>query len=178
MALEVIGKSSPANRYVRQILVAGRRAQEIIEHVLTFGRRRDRQYRPIKPQPVVEEAIALIRASLADAVSLRTQLNAPDAWIMSDPTELHQVVMNLCTNAAQAVAGRGMITLDLDALKIDETLDLSHGTLPVGRHVRLAISDTGEGISGAAMEHIFEPFFTTKPAGQGTGLDFRPCTAS
>jgi signal transduction histidine kinase len=170
MALEVLEKSSPANRYVRQIMAAGRRAQDIIEQVLTFGRRRDRQHRQIEVQPIVEEAVNLVRASLSSAVSLQVQLNAPGVWIMGDPTELHQVIMNLCTNAAQAMGGRGVIELALDVFEVSDTWELSHGTLPAGRHVRLAVKDSGEGIEPAAMERIFEPFFTTKPAGQGTGL--------
>src|SRR5262249_31619647 len=112
--------------------------------------------------------------SLADALSLRTRLHAPDTWIIGDETELQQVVLNLCTNAAQAMGGHGVITLDLDALAIGDAAELSHGVLAAGRYVRLAVSDTGAdpggGLAGWAMDMIFEPFFTTKPPGQGTGL--------
>ncbi|MPZ21860.1 MAG: response regulator, partial [Luteitalea sp.] len=89
---------------------------------------------------------------------------------MGDPTELQQVVMNLCTNAAQAMEGRGVLTLALDTIDSKDMMRLSNGSLPSGRYVRLLVRDTGHGIDEAALERIFEPFFTTKPAGQGTGL--------
>jgi CheY-like chemotaxis protein len=93
-----------------------------------------------------------------------------DAVVMGDPTELQQVVMNLCTNAAQAMDGRGVLRIDLDTIATRQAFRLSHGSLPAGRYVRLTVRDSGHGIDQATMERIFEPFFTTKRAGQGTGL--------
>jgi CheY-like chemotaxis protein len=89
---------------------------------------------------------------------------------MGDPTELQQVVMNLCTNAAQAMDGRGVLRIGLDTIAPRRALRLSHGSLPAGRYIRLKVRDSGNGIDQATMERIFEPFFTTKRAGQGTGL--------
>jgi CheY-like chemotaxis protein len=89
---------------------------------------------------------------------------------MGNATEFQQVVMNLCTNAAQAKEGHGVIDVTLDTIDAPEEQSLSHGTLPTGRYVRLAVTDTGPGIEAAVMEHIFEPFFTTKRPGRGTGL--------
>jgi CheY-like chemotaxis protein len=90
--------------------------------------------------------------------------------MMGDPTELQQVVMNLGTNAAHAMDGQGTIELELDEIETADALTLSHGSVAAGRHIRLAVSDTGHGIDQATMERIFEPFFTTKPVGEGTGL--------
>ena len=90
--------------------------------------------------------------------------------LRGDPTELQQVVMNLCANAAQAMDGRGVLRVGLDTISPRRTLGLSHGSLPAGRYVRLKVRDSGHGIDPATMERIFEPFFTTKEAGQGTGL--------
>jgi signal transduction histidine kinase len=170
MALAVLLKDSRARRYVQQIMKAGERAQDVVEQVLAFGRRRERQHRPIRVEPVVAEAIDLIRASFPSTLSIRTRLKAGSASMMGDPTELQQVVMNLCTNAAQAMEGRGVLALALDTIDSEDMLTLSHGSLPAGRYVRLLVRDTGHGIDQAALERIFEPFFTTKPAGQGTGL--------
>jgi signal transduction histidine kinase len=170
MALAVLLKDSHARRHILQIMKAGERAQHIVEQVLAFGRRREREHSPLDARAVVEEAVDLVRASLPATVSLRTDLGAGDALLMGDPTELQQVVMNLCTNAAQAMEGRGTIRINLDTISAKRALRLSHGSLPAERYVRLKVRDSGHGIDQATMERIFEPFFTTKDTGQGTGL--------
>jgi signal transduction histidine kinase len=170
MALAVLLKDSHARRHVLQIMKAGERAQHIVEQVLAFGRRREREHRPVSAGAVIAEAVDLVRASLPATLSLRTGLAAEDAVLMGDPTELQQVVMNLCTNAAQAMGGRGVLRIGLDTIAPRRTLGLSHGSLPAGRYVRLKVRDSGHGIDQATMERIFEPFFTTKRVGQGTGL--------
>jgi len=170
MALAAIVKESRARRYVEQIMKAGERAQHVVEQILAFGRRHERQLRPIGMQGIVAEAVNLVRASLPATLTVRTRLRAANASVMGDPTEIQQVVMNLCTNAAQAMEGRGAISLLLDPVDTDSTIRLSHGSLAAGRYLRLSVRDTGPGMDRATMEHIFEPFFTTKPAGHGTGL--------
>ncbi|WP_119274174.1 two-component system VirA-like sensor kinase [Taklimakanibacter deserti] len=170
MALDVVAADSRARRHIRQIMKAGARAQGVIEQVLAFGRRRERRHKPISVEPVVTEAVGLIRASFPSTLSVKMHLAANNATMVGDPTELQQVVMNLCTNAVQAMDGRGVLDIDLDTVERGQDLALSHGSLPAGRHVRLAVRDTGQGIDPAVMERIFEPFFTTKPAGKGTGL--------
>ncbi|MDK1374121.1 MULTISPECIES: two-component system VirA-like sensor kinase [unclassified Sinorhizobium] len=170
MALAVLLKESRARRYLEQIMKAGERAQDVIEQVLAFGRRRERQLRPIGIVPVVAEAIDLVRASLPATLAVRTRLEAEGVSVMGDATELQQVIMNLCANAAQAMEGRGTLTLVVDTVDAKNVMKLSHGSLPARRYVRITVRDTGRGIDRAALERIFEPFFTTKPAGQGTGL--------
>jgi signal transduction histidine kinase len=170
MALAVLLKDSKARRYVQQMMKAGERAQDVTEQILAFGRRRERQYHALRVEPVVAEAIDLLRASFPATLAVETRLATADASMTGDPTELQQVVMNLGTNAAQAMNNRGVLEIDLDTTARTEALMLSHGNLPPGRYIRLAVKDTGSGMDQATMERIFEPFFTTKPAGQGTGL--------
>ncbi|TIT00792.1 two-component system VirA-like sensor kinase [Mesorhizobium sp.] len=170
MALAVLLKESRARRYVQQIMKAGRRAQDVTEQILAFGRRRERQHHALRAQPVVAEAVDLLRASFPTTLSVETHLAVADAAMMGDPTELQQVVMNLGTNAAQAMNNRGVLEIALDTTEMAEARMLSHGNLPAGRHLRLAVRDNGSGMDQATLERIFEPFFTTKPAGQGTGL--------
>jgi signal transduction histidine kinase/CheY-like chemotaxis protein len=170
MALAVLLKDSRARRHILQIMKAGERAQHIVEQVLAFGRRREREHRAVNARAVIEEAVDLVRASLPATVSLQTDLAAGDAVFMGDPTELQQVVMNLCTNAAQAMEGRGILNISLDTISPRRALGLSHGSLPAGRYVRLKVRDSGHGIDPVTMERIFEPFFTSKETGQGTGL--------
>lgn len=170
MASSVLLKESRARRYVLQILKAGDRAQDIVEQVLAFGRRREREQKPLDVATVVAEAIDLVRASLPATLSLRSRLAASHVTVLGDRTELQQVVVNLATNASQAMNGNGVLQIDLDTVSVQHARDLSHGSLRAGRHVRLRVSDSGPGIEPTAMERMFEPFFTTKPAGQGTGL--------
>jgi signal transduction histidine kinase/ActR/RegA family two-component response regulator len=170
LALASLGQNVRARRHVSQIITAGERVQSVTDQILAFGRRRERERRPIRAQTVVADTIELLRASLPATLSIDARFLAPEATILADPGALQQVVMNLCTNASHAVGGRGTIIVALDAVELGGPTVLSHGTLPGGRHVRLSVRDSGHGIDAALLDRIIEPFFTTKPAGQGTGL--------
>jgi signal transduction histidine kinase/CheY-like chemotaxis protein len=170
MALMAPGPHGSTQRHVRQIMKAGERARTVIDQVLTFSRRRERRHRPIAAQPVVAEAIELLRASLPATLSVQTNLRSTDARLQGDPAQLQQVVMNLCTNAAQAMDARGTVEVDLDTIESSAPAPLSHGSLAAGRYIRLTVADRGHGIDAATMQRMFEPFFTTKAAGSGTGL--------
>jgi signal transduction histidine kinase len=170
IGLEQLQKPSASRRYLQQIMKAGKRAQGIVEQILTFSRHSDPQHRPIEASPLVAEALDLLRASLPATVSIQTHVGPDGARLMGNATEFQQVVMNLCTNAAQAMEGRGAIDVTLDTIDVPDAQSLSHGVLPAGGYIRLAVTDTGPGIEAAVMERIFEPFFTTKSPGRGTGL--------
>ena len=170
LALSILGNGSRAERHVQGIMTAGERAQAVIKQILTFSRRGKRQLELVSAGPVVAEAVDLLRASLPSTVHIETALNAGDATVMVDPTQMLQVVMNLCTNGAQAMANRGTLHLRLDTVDVDEGVVMSHGSLSAGHYVRLAVQDTGSGIDPATLHRILEPFFTTKAVGQGTGL--------
>lgn len=170
MALAGLRGEGRARRHLDQIMTAGARGQVIIDQMLTFGRRRTHSYRPIAVQAVIAEALDLLRPTFPASLALVTRLEAPNAVVLTDPTEIQQVVINLCRNAAQAMDGHGTLRVEVDARDLAAPRLLSHGRLAAGRHLRLAVSDTGPGIEASAMERIFEPFFTTKPAGKGTGL--------
>jgi signal transduction histidine kinase/ActR/RegA family two-component response regulator len=170
LALSALSSGGRAERHVRGILTSAERAQAVINRILTFSRRSERQPRLVVAGPVIAEAAELMRASLPATVAIETTLHAGDATVMADPTELQQVVMNLCTNGAHAMKNHGTLRLTLDTIEAARRLALSHGNLPSGRYVRLAVQDTGSGIDPATLGRIFEPFFTTKGVGQGTGL--------
>jgi signal transduction histidine kinase/CheY-like chemotaxis protein len=170
IALEPRPGGTPVRQHLEQIMKAGQRARRVVDQILTFSRRSERRHRPIVAQTVTSEAIELLRASLPATLSLRTALRAADARIHGDAMQLEQVVMNLSTNAAHAMDGRGTIEIALDPIEAEADLLLSHGNLPAGRYVRVSVSDTGRGIDAPTMRRLFEPFFTTKAAGSGTGL--------
>ena len=169
MAQLSLRRNSPTRRHLEQVIKGGARAQAVIDNVLAFGRRRSRTVERLDPALVVQEALDLLRASLPDAISLSPSLTE-GAAISGDTTELQQVVLNLCTNAAHAMGGAGNIALTLAVEELAVERALSHGHLARGRFVRLEVADHGSGIAPAVMRRMFEPFFTTKQAGSGTGL--------
>jgi CheY-like chemotaxis protein/anti-sigma regulatory factor (Ser/Thr protein kinase) len=121
-------------------------------------------------QAVIEEALELIAASLAPGVLLVKRLEAGNVAVIGDATQLHQVAMNLCTNAVQAMENGGVLEVALECDDVAQRCRLSHGDLAPGVYVRLCVSDTGSGIPPYVLDRMFDPFFTTKDAGEGTGL--------
>jgi CheY-like chemotaxis protein len=121
-------------------------------------------------QSVTEETLELLAASLPPGIHLEKKLLAGNAAVIGDATQLHQVVMNLCTNALQAMERVGVLSVALECIDPSEPRSLSRGTLAPGPHLRLTVSDTGSGIPREVFERMFDPFFTTKNIGEGTGL--------
>jgi signal transduction histidine kinase/CheY-like chemotaxis protein len=159
-----------ARRQLDQVMHAGARGKELVDRILAFSRSGIAERLSIQPQSVVVETLELLAASLPAEVSLETRLDALDAAVVGDATQLHQVFMNLCTNALQAMKVGGVLTVVLERATVDERRLVSHGTLVEGSYVRLVVGDTGTGIPPAVLERMFDPFFTTKRVGDGTGL--------
>jgi signal transduction histidine kinase len=170
MALAALPADGAPRRYLQQVMTAGQRGKGLVDQILAFSRRGGQERRPTRIRSVVEEAVELLRASLPATVAIRTRLDAKDAAVPGDPAQLQQVVVNLATNAAQAMQGQGTVDITLDAVELAGGLALSHGTLAPGCYVRLAVADTGHGIDDAMLARLFEPFFTTKAPRSGTGL--------
>jgi CheY-like chemotaxis protein/anti-sigma regulatory factor (Ser/Thr protein kinase) len=124
----------------------------------------------VNPRVAVEETLSLVRASLPINVELKAQLSATRTTVIADPTQIHQLVMNLCTNAVQAMRSGGTLSVTLETVDAPQDSEMSHGLLAAGHYVRLSVRDTGCGMEPDVLEHIFEPFFTTKEPGRGTGL--------
>ncbi len=170
MALGRLRRDSRAWQHVQEVRKAGERARDIVDRILAFSRRTEQRHRPVRMRPLLEETAGLLRAALPPTIELRMQLPDEDASVLGEPSRLQQVVMNLCTNAAQAMASHGVVDVALDLVALDEERALSHGALAAGRYIRLTVRDSGQGMDAATLERIFEPFFTTKAAGTGTGL--------
>ena len=163
-------EGSTPRRHIDQVMQAGARGKSLVDRILAFSRSGIGVRVPVPVQTVVDETLGLLAASLPADVRLEKRLRALHATALGDPTQFHQVVMNLCTNAVHAMAGRGVLTVALEQLGLSEERLLSHGALSAGNYVRLSVSDTGSGISPAVLERMFDPFFTTKRVGDGTGL--------
>ena len=170
MALGRLRRDSREWQHVQEVRKAGERARDIVDRILAFSRRSEHRHRPVRMRPLLEETAGLLDASLPPTIALQMRLPDEDAVVLGEPGRLQQVVMNLCTNAAQAMAGNGVIEVGLDLVALDAERTLSHGALAPGRYVRLTVRDSGHGMDSATLERIFEPFFTTKAVGTGTGL--------
>jgi PAS domain S-box-containing protein len=157
-------------RYVDSIMSAGLRAKSLVARILAFSRSGLGQRLPVHVQSVVTEALELLSASLPEDVKLERRLAADDAAVVGDPTQIHQVVLNLGTNALQAMKQGGTLRVALDLVTVDAPVTLVASKLEPGEYVRLSVSDTGVGIEPTLRDRIFDPFFTTKGVGVGTGL--------
>lgn len=152
------------------IFIASRRAADLVGQILAFSRQQESTRQPLELPPVVREVLKLLRATVPAHVEFRAQLASVPA-VLADPTELHSVIMNLCTNAWHALRGRsGLITVGLEEVEPDQDFIRQHPDLRSGRYVRLTVADDGCGMDEATLGRIFEPFFTTKAVGEGTGL--------
>jgi CheY-like chemotaxis protein len=164
---------TPLRRHIDAVVAAGMRAKSLVERILAFSRSGVGERTPVHVQSVVAEALDLLAASLPAHVHLERRLEAADATVMGDPTQIHQVVMNLCANAVQAMRSKGpskgLLTVALDVVERGAAMAAT-SRLAAGRYVRLSVRDTGTGIAPGALERIFDPFFTTREVGVGTGL--------
>lgn len=156
---------------LEQIVKAGQRARDLVRQILTFSREGEKEVHPITLAVIVKEATHLIRATLPSTIVIRHEIQAPVDMIMADPTQVHQVVMNLCTNAAYALRDKGgTLQISLSAVEIDAESASSQPELKPGQYLKLTVSDTGQGIPPELLGKIFDPYFTTKPKSEGTGL--------
>ena len=154
-----------------EILRACQRAGDLVRQILTFSRQQEPRRRPIQLWPVIDEATKLLRAALPSTIQFKIEHSDDVPTVLADPTQIHQVVMNLCTNAAHAMKDHpGRLGVKLERFEADaEFVKLHQGTRP-GGYARLMISDSGHGMDQATLDRIYEPFFTTKSPGEGTGL--------
>jgi signal transduction histidine kinase/CheY-like chemotaxis protein len=171
LSLHKIPKEGNLYKYLREIRRSGNRAKDLVQHILTFSRQADYEKKPLMISPIIKEAIKLLRASLPTTIEIRTQLEPGKVIVEADPTQIHQILMNLCTNAGHAMRDKGgVLEVSLKEINIDENLAVQHPDLYEGPYVILTVSDTGTGMTPEVMERVFDPYFTTKEKGEGTGL--------
>ncbi len=162
---------SNAKQYVSQISQAGRRAKDLVQQILTFSRQSRSEKGPLDISRAIEEALKLIKATLSANIEIREDIPSNLAPVFADETQIHQVVMNLCTNARHAMNNTGgTLDVSLKAVAIQEQDAQNYPGMAPGDYLKLSIADTGPGIAPNLINRIFEPYFTTKPTGEGTGL--------
>ena len=171
LAMEDLPPGHPAQRSLAEIEKASGRASDLVRRILTFSRQQEGKRVVVQLQPIVEEALRLMRPTLPTMVEIKTRVAMDVPSVAIDPIQIHQVIMNLTANAAHAIGSRGgLIELRLDAMRITEHNNQGSLQLVPGRYARLRVTDDGPGMDAQTRERIFDPFFTTKPVGQGTGL--------
>jgi len=171
MAQFDIPKESPARQNLGQALKAAHRAKDLIKQILAFSRQTERELKPIRLQAIIQEALKLIRASLPTTVEIHPDLKAESDLVLADPIQIHQVVMNLCANAHQAMQEQGGdLFVALSAIELNGQELAEHPEINPGSYLKLTVRDTGCGMAPETLERIFDPYFTTKARGKGTGL--------
>jgi NO-binding membrane sensor protein with MHYT domain/nitrogen-specific signal transduction histidine kinase/ActR/RegA family two-component response regulator len=170
MLFEETPEHSPLKRYAKNVLTAATRGRSLVEQILAYSRSQLGKRAPLDIGPVVAETLELLRGSLPAAIRLEASAPQLPLVVIGDATQLHQVVMNLCSNAIQATSAGGTLRVALEATELPAERALSNGTLRPGHYVRLTVEDSGSGMDAATRLRIFEPFFTTKEIGRGTGL--------
>ena len=171
MALLSLKEDDSLKRRLQQVLKAGKRGKELVAQILSFSRPTPQERRPVRMNAIVKEALNMLRATLPTTIELKMRLEDDQDAILADPTQMHQVIINLCANAAHAMRDKGGV-LDISVRPV--TLDAKaaaqfHGLSP-GPHIRVSVKDTGHGMDREIMEKIFDPFFTTKKMEEGTGM--------
>jgi PAS domain S-box-containing protein len=170
MAQKGSAAGTAQRRHIDAAVAAGLRAKSLVERILAFSRNDMGRRVPVHVGSAVAEALDGIAASLPQEAVLTQRLAAGDAGVLGDATQVHQVVMNLCMNAAHALRGPGSIDVILERRSLREALAVTTCTLPAGEYLCLSVSDSGEGMPAGVVERIFDPFFTTRGVGVGTGL--------
>jgi len=171
LALEDVPDGTVANDNLKQVLIAGSRAKNLVRQILTFSRQNEHQKKPVEAASVVTETLTLLRSSLPTTIETKQNIEADSSIILADSTQIHQIVMNLCTNASDAMADKkGVLEVCLTDIDLKSDTMYGHKELQAGQYVKLVVKDTGHGMDSETMERIFEPFFTTKDVDKGTGM--------
>jgi PAS domain S-box-containing protein len=162
---------STQHDYLHEVLSASKRARDLVQQVLTFSRQTRQQHQPVHLQQLIKDSLMMLRASLPATIQVQQQLDEHIGPVMADSTQMHQVLMNLCTNAKYAMRETGgRLVVRLEAVDINASAAAMHPGLHPGPYAMISVHDTGHGITSEVQERIFEPFFTTKGVGEGTGM--------
>jgi PAS domain S-box-containing protein len=170
LALSIVEGQPDVANFLREIRQAGLRATELVKQILAFSRQEHEIRKPVQPKTILKEVLSLLRATIPADIAIRMKLKS-DAYMLADPIHLHQIVINLCTNAQHAMrASGGTFGVELEDLAVGPDHAHIYPGLPPGPYIRMVFADTGLGIPADIQAKIFDPFFTTKDKGEGTGM--------
>jgi len=171
MTMDDLPPESIGRKNLAEVLKAAERARKLIQQILIFSRQKDQELKPLKIQPIIKESLKLLRATLPSTIEIRQNINNKCGPVLADPTQIHQIMMNLCTNAYHAMLkSGGVLYVELKEISVisDDPEHLSN--MNQGSYLKLSVKDTGHGIPPDIIDRIFEPYFTTKDKEKGTGL--------
>ncbi len=170
LSLEDVPAGTLVSENLKEILTGCMRARDLIKQILIFARQSDEALLPIRIDPIAKEVLKLIRSTTPVGIEIQQHI-ATTTPIAGNPAQIHQILMNLCTNSVHAMeATGGVMSVDVTSARFDQSFDLSQAKLPAGEYLKIVVTDTGSGISADVIDHIFDPFFTTKEVGVGTGM--------
>ncbi len=171
LTMDEVTEDSVAHSNLEEILKAANRAKELVKQILTFSRQSGQERKPVEVQHVVNEALKLLRASIPASIEIVHDIDENCAPVMGDATQIHQVIMNLCTNAYQAMQDKGgKLEISLKEMYVGYEQTVQKIGMQPGKHVQLLVKDEGCGMDASVLDRIFEPYYTTKEQGKGTGL--------
>ncbi|MCK5134073.1 MAG: response regulator [Candidatus Sabulitectum sp.] len=170
MALSDLPRGSKSSEDLIQVLRAAERARDLIAHILVFSRQTEGERKPIDLAAIVREVLKLLQAALPSTIDIKQNITSGKSVINCDPTEMHQILINLCTNAEYAMPQGGVLEVSVDSVDLSEKYCNGFEDIPSGSYARLTVRDNGCGVHKKNLEHIFDPFFTTKDPGEGTGM--------
>ncbi len=161
----------PVNKDLKEIYRAANRARDLVQQILTFSRNTAKEKQPLNLQSIVKEALKLLRSSIPSTIEIRQHIDNDCPKILADASQMHQIIVNLCVNAAQAMEFKaGIMDVALNSVNVDDETAHRYPNLKKQSYVRLAVSDNGCGMNEDTLNRIFEPFFTTKEVDKGTGM--------
>ena len=171
LALDEVEKDTILEDSLQEVYTAGKRAKDLVKQILTISRYDKTEVKPIQVAPLVKEALKMLRSTIPTSIEFRENICSDPLVINADPTQLHQIIVNLATNAKQAMADEsGILEIDVNTISFESDINDFYQDMQPGDYVRITVSDTGCGISDKFIKKIFEPYFTTKEKGEGTGL--------
>lgn len=171
LALDDVPDWNPARESLKEIRTASYRAKEVVRQILSFARKTMRSLKPVEINTIVEESLKLMRASIPTMVDIQSKIPSEPKTILGDPTDIHQIVINLFTNASHAMRGTGgVLEVGISEVRLNENEATQYEDVKPGDFVKLTVKDSGTGITPEVLEKVFEPYFTTKEFGEGTGM--------
>ena len=170
LAMDDIYEGNPARINLQEVLKASLRAKDVVRQLLSFARKTSLEKKPTNIAPIIIESLKLLRASIPTSIEIRQNITKDLDTILADPTQINQVLINLCTNADHAMPDGGILEINLKNVELHEDIIDQYSNLNPGRYVNLTVTDTGQGMNPEIKGRIFDPYFTTKEVGKGTGL--------
>jgi len=170
LSLDDVEKGTRLEDNLQEVYVAGKRAKDLVKQILVFARQSDEERKPIQVNLIVKEVLKFIRSSIPSTIEIKQNIES-ESLVMGNSTQIHQVLMNLCTNSAHAMEDKGgTLEVSLKDMTVDGTTNWNTSDIKFGDYIEIKVSDTGTGIQPEIMKKIFEPYFTTKTIGEGTGM--------